>query len=251
MGTSGVADIVFCIDASSSMKPCIDAVRENIQVFVRTITSGNYSGWDLRFDFVAHSCGEAGGPHAIRSMSHAGTTLVEAIYKNRGAGLFTKDLAEFERSLGDVEVQGDEMSLFGLDFALDFPWRPADTCRRVVVFLTDEPLETGVNVDLQKSQLRNIIAKVHQNRVMLFLVAPNSDGYEVLASADKCIYEAVDESNSGLRNVKFGPLLQSIGKSITSAGALNQDPLGAAPAAPKGLFGQEAFGTSDAPIRGA
>ena len=34
MSTKGVVDVVFCIDASGSMAPCIDAVRKNLDAFL-------------------------------------------------------------------------------------------------------------------------------------------------------------------------------------------------------------------------
>jgi len=35
----GVADIVFVVDVTGSMQPCIDALRENIKVFIDTLAS--------------------------------------------------------------------------------------------------------------------------------------------------------------------------------------------------------------------
>ena len=31
MSTKGVIDLVFCLDASASMRPCIDAVRRRLE----------------------------------------------------------------------------------------------------------------------------------------------------------------------------------------------------------------------------
>lgn len=39
--TRGVADIVFLIDISGSMKPCIDALRANIELFIDFLSAGN------------------------------------------------------------------------------------------------------------------------------------------------------------------------------------------------------------------
>ena len=39
--TKGVADIVFMIDVSGSMAPCIDALRQNIETFVDSLSSGD------------------------------------------------------------------------------------------------------------------------------------------------------------------------------------------------------------------
>ena len=38
--TKGVADIVFIVDVSGSMKPCIDALRINIEAFIDSLSKG-------------------------------------------------------------------------------------------------------------------------------------------------------------------------------------------------------------------
>ena len=38
--TKGVADVVFLIDVSGSMKPCIDALRKNIEAFIDSLSKG-------------------------------------------------------------------------------------------------------------------------------------------------------------------------------------------------------------------
>ena len=52
--TKGVADVVFCLDASDSMKPCIDGVRTHIGSFLDGLKSDQQRARDVRFDFVAH-----------------------------------------------------------------------------------------------------------------------------------------------------------------------------------------------------
>ena len=38
--TKGVADIVFVVDVSGSMSPCIDALRKNIEAFINSLSQG-------------------------------------------------------------------------------------------------------------------------------------------------------------------------------------------------------------------
>ena len=38
--TKGVADIVFVVDISGSMSPCIDALRRNIETFIDSLEPG-------------------------------------------------------------------------------------------------------------------------------------------------------------------------------------------------------------------
>jgi len=39
--TKGVADIVFVVDITGSMAPCIDALRKNIELFVDSLSRGD------------------------------------------------------------------------------------------------------------------------------------------------------------------------------------------------------------------
>jgi len=39
--TKGVADIVFVVDVSGSMSTCIDALRQNIEAFVNSLSQGD------------------------------------------------------------------------------------------------------------------------------------------------------------------------------------------------------------------
>ena len=39
--TKGVADIVFVVDVSGSMSPCIDALRKNIEAFIDSLSQGD------------------------------------------------------------------------------------------------------------------------------------------------------------------------------------------------------------------
>ena len=48
------ADIVFVLDASKSMEPCINAVKENIVDFTKVFQDDPNNMWDIRLDFLAH-----------------------------------------------------------------------------------------------------------------------------------------------------------------------------------------------------
>ncbi|HYQ15342.1 MAG TPA: hypothetical protein VEQ58_06290, partial [Polyangiaceae bacterium] len=39
--TKGVADIVFVVDITGSMAPCIDALRKNIEAFIESLSHGD------------------------------------------------------------------------------------------------------------------------------------------------------------------------------------------------------------------
>ena len=240
MAGRNCADIVFCIDASGSMKPCIDAVRNNIEKLLEGLQSDVQTTWDVRFDFLAFHDSKD-GVHWYKSVELPTMPLFEAIYKNGDKGkLFSKDLAAFKAGLKGIEVEGEEEQLLALDIAMDFPWRPSDGCHRVVVLLTDESVETGVCVDEQKKRIDALIAKVMDKRIKLFIIAPESEGFYRLSSADRCEYDDSGAEQDGLRNVDFSKMMSAIGKSVSVAQTYD-----GASSAPKPNFDQMEWSATD------
>jgi hypothetical protein len=246
MSTRGVTDIVFCIDASESMRPCIDAVREHVLDFIKGLESGQRA-MDWRIDFVAHSCDEGGSVFRQQSVHLGGLDLMKALYGGgQGGRLFTRDVGEFRAALQSVEVAGDEATLVGLDIALDFPWRPRNQCHRVVICLTDEPFESGAAVAEQKARLPALIEKIQKLGVILFLVAPDSPAYDELGAVQRSEYRRAEASRDGLRGVDFGQVLASIGKSVSVSRLQG----GGDAKVARGLFGQADWVATDQGIRG-
>ena len=236
MSTKGVADIVFCLDASGSMNPCFDGVRNHVTAFVEGLRSSGQTSWDLRFDFVAHRCSGGGGPFRVEAESVFNRSLPEALYGPQPASkrFFTSDVDEIRRSLASVTTGGDEAALVGLDCALDFPWRDAAACHRVVIQMTDEPFETGAGPNEQKALLEDLIQKIQDLRVMLFLVSPNSPIFRELAQVDRSEWTIPDSAGQGLSRVDFQQVLATMGKSV-SASMLQGGPVRPVR---RGLFGQ-------------
>jgi hypothetical protein len=246
--TKGVVDVVFCLDASGSMAPCIDAVRKNLDAFLDALAGDVNRKIDCRLDFLAHSCGEDG--ELVRSMSlrKNGAELIQALYGQspQPAAFFTADRDAIRRALRDVAVYGDEAMLVALDMALDYPWRPPAGCHRVVVLLTDEPLEANAIWDTQRVKLDAVIDKIQHLGVKLYIVGPASSGLDTLAEADKCLYQKSLQSHDGLGSIDFNKVLGQIGKSV-SASVLQQRPEAGVKRA---LFGQDEWVASNDSIRG-
>ncbi len=245
MSTKGVADVVFCLDASDSMKPCIDGVKTHISSFLEGLKTDRQRSWDVRFDFLAHHTllvegGVIGNCHYSLYHNESGNLALDVLYSSqqgqRGR-FFTTDIDEFKRGLDKVEVIGDEGPFVALDSCLDFPWRKAGECHRVVIFMTDEPFETSSAPEVERQFLEELLQKIQDLKVLLFIVAPDSPAYEELAEVDKSEYEAVDGRSAGLADVDFRKLLSGIGKSVSVSTANQQKPT-AEKKVKRGLFGQ-------------
>src|SRR5262245_56797199 len=119
MSTKGVVDIVFCIDASESMRPCLEAVRRHVVDFIRGLESNRQQPMDWRISFLAHSCDVGGQVFRMVGLAQETIGLLDAIYRGKGGqSLFTTTLPSFQSRLESVEVIGDEATLVALDTAL-------------------------------------------------------------------------------------------------------------------------------------
>jgi von Willebrand factor type A domain len=216
------ADIVFCLDASASMGPYFDALRQHIKSFVNGLESGGQISWDIRLDFLAYCAGESSRTvvFEFRSLFQKNMgKLLRSIYggpdQGDGGRFFTTDLDEFRRGLDTVEINGDEASLVALDTALDYPWRESASCHRVIILMTDEALETGVYVRRQVSEIPKLIEKIHALRVKLFLIGPPSNAFDEICAADRSEYQVTQNAHDGLKNANFAEILNEIGKSVS------------------------------------
>jgi hypothetical protein len=246
--TKGVVDVVFCLDASGSMAPCIDALRRNLGSFLDGLGGGWNRKFDCRLDFLAHSCDESGTIVRSNSLRNEGVKLLANLYGPTPnlSTFFTTEPASIRFALEEVTVFGDEAMLLALDTCLDFPWRSRSGCHRVVVLLTDEPLESNAAAIDQKRMIGAVIDKIQALGVMLFLVAPRSEGFNELAEADKSQYQQIAQSHDGLGSLDFSRVLSHIGKSVSTS-SLH---IGPEQAVPRALFGQNRWGSTSGEIKG-
>lgn len=227
-------DLVLCLDASGSMSPCIDGVREHVGQFLSGLKWDNrQQEIDLRVGFIAHSAGGAFRYHTSSSGTEGDP------YGSHSQDLFLRDSRELARQLSAVETQGNECPLVGLDFALDFPWRPKANCHRVVIMMTDEPAETGgggpVSMQAQLDMIQELQQKIVDLGVILFLVAPTSPAFQELTAVPRSTYKVINSDNDGLANVDFSEVLGAFGKTVSMSrlnGGEERD-------VKKALFGQD------------
>lgn len=152
------------------------------------------------------------------------SNLLSALYPVSQAEFFTSDINKFQEKVSNIQVKENETPLLALDCALDFPWKNDKTTRRIIVLMTDEPVEGGNRLDESMLLVPDLIKKIHSLSALVFIVAPDSEGFEEVAAADKCEWEIV-EGGDGLASVNFSQLMEGIAKSITAS----QTPLGTPP----------------------
>lgn len=197
--TKGVADIVFVVDISGSMAPCIDALRQNIETFVGTLSSGDANKAAPVKDWRAKVVG-------YRDLEVAETEGLPWIVDN----LFVRDPAALKAQLAALQAAGggdEPESLLDTLFKIATmqatakgaqtieggKWRYRSDAARVVVVFTDAPFKETMSIpEANGGSLQDVANVIMANRIILSVFAPNFEGYDRLSQIDKSEWEVVE-----------------------------------------------------------
>jgi hypothetical protein len=197
--TKGVADIVFLIDVSGSMKPCIDALRTNIEAFIDSLSKGEANNTPP----VSNWRGKVVGYRDIEAAPSEGLPWIVD-------NPFVRDAAALKAQLGELRAEGggdEPESLLDALFKVasmdaapkgsqsEDPgkWRYRSDAARVVVVFTDASFKETMSIQEAKGgSLQDVANTVMANRVILSLFAPNFEGYDRLSQIDKSEWEVVE-----------------------------------------------------------
>ena len=189
----GVADILFLLDATGSMQPNIDAVKENIGAFLETLSApaGDNAAPPLK-DWRA-------SVWAYRDSTCDGDRWLER-------NPFVRDAGALRAQLGAIAAAGGgdepESLLDALHAVAQLPatakggeedagsWRYRSEAARVVVVFTDASYHPTFG-DAGELNLCDVANAVTEARIRLSVFAPAMDCYDDLAQIDKCEYSPV------------------------------------------------------------
>jgi uncharacterized protein involved in tellurium resistance len=232
-------DFVLLVDSSASMQPCFENLREHIKTLIYPLEQANFK---VRFGLVAYAAGATrrGPKYDHIFIGGGGSEILKNLYSAgvRVENFFTSDLTVVARALNGLTAQGDEDTLLALDIAADFPFGLLSTTRRVIAIFTDEPIEDGVLKELPMAKMPELIKKLMDRRIQLFISAPFSPALELLGSLERAQIQVVD-GGDGLQSVDFKKLLEQMGKSIS----ISTMQMGAEEAWQKAIFGQDKWST--------
>lgn len=196
--TKGVADIVFLIDVTGSMQPCIEALKRNVGVFIDTLTTKDANNTnpvrDWRGKVVGYRDFESGD--------------AEAFVDNP----FVRDAAALKAQLASLRAEGGgdepESLLDALFRVASMPqadkggqedpskWRYRSSAARVVVVFTDATFkEKMVIPEAAGGSVSDVINVCNANRVILNIFAPEFPGYDQLQTTQKAEYNPITGGN--------------------------------------------------------
>jgi hypothetical protein len=218
--TDRLADIVFCIDSTGSMKPCFDGMKANLNNFI--VGLDKYGAVNWRFRLVGYR--DYHDPSAKEKWD---------IFD------FTDSKSEFLSQLSSVIPFGGgdapESTLDALYISVTSEWRGVSNLQRVVVLLTDADSHATISPRTY-SRPDNDIERIIQEfqtltHSMLFMIAPKFPIYKQISermtrAKKKVIFDplpinssgtGIDSKYLGLENVDFGMMLKVIAESISSS----------------------------------
>lgn len=210
--TSNV-DLVLVIDTSASMRPCIDGLRTHLSDLLKPMQG--YVA-NVRFGLVGLSASMSNGEILyVPATLAGGRESIEHLYAIPNQyNFFTEDPNEIIKRLNELTISGDEDNLVALDLAMDHPFGPSDTHKRVIALFSDEKLENGVQRSGLLGTISQVVEKLHARRIKLFCAMPYSDAAQQLAEANGSEIEDIGDA-AGLASVDFKMLLTQMGKSIS------------------------------------
>ncbi|MES2785687.1 MAG: vWA domain-containing protein [Pseudomonadota bacterium] len=197
--TKGVADIVFLIDVSGSMAPCIDALRKNIEIFIDSLSRGEGNNAapvkDWRGKIVGYRDIESAQDDGLSWLDDNVFVRDAAALKTQLAGLQAAGGGDEPESLLDALYQVASMEAVPKGSQSEDPakWRYRSDAARVVVVFTDASFKETMSLPQAKGgSLQDVANVIMANRIILSLFAPNFEGYDRLSQIDKSEWEVVE-----------------------------------------------------------
>ena len=229
------ADVVFVVDASDSMKPCFDQLRNSIKKFVEPFKEEGFTS--LRLGLLAYNAGpnndkwvyrntfiNGDAPENMNILYGDDEDAQESLFTRSGDGFV--DIETFCSRLDSINCCADENTPLALDCAGDFPFEPVCMTRRIIILFTDEKLEDGVlkqdAIGDNFSELEKVMEKIcNQRFATLFYFGPQSAASEFMEEYPNVFmtyvkeYKERAEGEDIWENIDFEKILEGMAKSIS------------------------------------
>lgn len=208
------ADIVFCVDATGSMEPCISGIRDGITTFVDGLQTA--AEVDFRLRLIAYR--DRHDPSCGTKWDIEEFTASAEVFKKQVAGLVAT-------GGGDES----ESTLDAIYLASTSDWRPVQTHKAIILF-TDADTHPTIHPTTYPRRDNGVERVIQELQtlpsVLLYLVAPQFPIYERLQASMKDAQRKIiadwvpkhdaDEKYRGLAGLEWGPLMNMLGKLVST-----------------------------------
>jgi len=225
----GVVDIVFLLDTTGSMQPCIDGLKLNIGSFISTLTGKDANNESPVRDWRIKIAGYADAEHTPDSWftSNPFTNDPTAV-KSHLAALQAKGGGEAAETLLDaLFVLASAEQTEAQEEPSPEKWRYRRSAARVIIAFTDAPYKPVMFIPEAKGgTVDDVIQICQQQRIILCLFCPENDGYHKLSELDKSEVEFIgpddDQATAALTaytsdQANFKRALEALAKSVSKS----------------------------------
>jgi Mg-chelatase subunit ChlD len=227
----GIPDIVFLLDASGSMKECIQAVTQNISTFVDTLATPDSNGGiqikDWRIRVVGYRDRDADGEQWL--VDNPFTSDVAAV-KSQLAALEAKGGGDEPESLLDAMYTVTQWASSDKGGqALPNGWRHRHDAARVLVIFTDASCKPGFKAaDGSTGTVTDLIQACNASKLKVILYAPMAPSYTELGGMSGLEWEPVGElGDKPVEALKaytsdaanFRKVMEALAKSVSQSAA--------------------------------
>ncbi len=190
----GIADIVFLIDVTGSMQPCIDALKNSILDFIDELTADSDSKpvHDWRARVVGYRDYPADGQTRYGWLVDNPFTSDAQVLKDqlgalvpRGGGVdLSKPADEEPESLLDAMMVVTEAGILEAEEDMAAPdsnkkWRPNGKAVRCIVVFTDAPYHETMSIPgYEGANLQDLFNVIKQKRIVGYMYIPEKDIYK-------------------------------------------------------------------------
>ena len=229
----GVVDICFLLDATGSMQPCINAIKNNITSFIHSLTTPDDNGGVELKNWRACVWG-------YRDFEYEPKHGREPLVRNP----FTDNAEELKAQLSALVAQGggDEPESL-LDALYEVcrmgktergaepqpdKWRYRSEAARCIIVFTDASFHPNMTL-VPGGALEDVRLLMQQERMRLSLFAPEMECHYDLSVMDRCTYEPIEvpEGSTPVQALKdytenrdhFAETLKLLAKSVSQSAA--------------------------------
>lgn len=225
----GIVDIVFLLDATGSMQPCIDALKTNIFTFVNSLTVKGTNNENPVKHWRARVIGYR--DYRCDKVPFEDKPFVEdaAALKSQLTNLEATGGGDEPESLLDAlyKIATMEQTPKGSTVLDPQKWRYRSDAARVVVAFTDASYHATMEQP-HGGTVTDLINALHNNRIILNLFAPEMECHNKLSEADKSDYQAIPCDGKSPQDAlkefttdqaNFQKTLEALAKSVSQSAA--------------------------------
>ena len=202
----GVADIVFCIDATGSMQNCIDGVKANVENFASSIkTASANTKVDWRARILGYRDFNVDTEYLLNDFDFVSTP--EELQ------------TQLDKVVADGGGDAPESTLDAISYAIfKSNWRSPG--HKIIVVFTDAPplpnMHSKTVSDLGITDDFEIFKQtLMEKHIKLFLFGPKDPIYEDLSKVSRTVIMQYDDIEEGLKNADFKAIMDMIGKTVS------------------------------------